>query len=58
MHAMQDQEEQNQTENFLRRNLINTPALAIHHLMVNYDKTVVLWDVSLSVPSGLLVGII
>lgn len=32
--------------------------LDIHHLTVNYDKTPVLWDISLSIPSGVLVGII
>lgn len=34
------------------------PALAVHQLTVNYDKTPVLWDVALEVPEGLLVGII
>lgn len=34
------------------------PALQISHLTVNYDKTPVLWDVSLSIPQGSLVGII
>lgn len=34
------------------------PALAIHQLTVNYDKTPVLWDVTLSIPPGHLVGII
>jgi manganese/zinc/iron transport system ATP- binding protein len=33
-------------------------ALQIRQLNVNYDKTPVLWDVSLAVPSGKLVGII
>lgn len=33
-------------------------AFSAHHLTVNYDKTAVLWDVSFSVPPGLLVGII
>lgn len=32
--------------------------LMIDHLTVNYDKTCVLWDISLSVPSGVLVGIL
>src|SRR5919205_4358041 len=32
--------------------------LDIHHLTVNYDKTPVLWDISLSVPPGVLVGIV
>ena len=35
-----------------------TAACNIYHLSVNYDKTPVLWDISLSVPSGKLVGII
>lgn len=34
------------------------PALAIHQLTVNYDKTPVLWEISLSVPPGHLIGII
>ena len=34
------------------------PALQVHQLSVNYDKTPVLWDITLSVPSGNLVGII
>lgn len=33
-------------------------ACQINHLSVNYDKTPVLWDVSFSVPTGLLVGIV
>lgn len=33
-------------------------ALTIHQLTVNYDKTPVLWDISLSIPAGHLVGII
>lgn len=33
-------------------------ALQIHHLTVNYDKTPVLWDISLKIPQGVLVGII
>lgn len=33
-------------------------ALEVEHLTVNYDKTPVLWDISLKVPSGNLVGII
>lgn len=33
------------------------PALRVHHLTVNYDKTPVLWDVSLEVPQGVLAGI-
>ncbi|MGK5593976.1 MAG: metal ABC transporter ATP-binding protein [Parachlamydiaceae bacterium] len=33
-------------------------ALEVDQLSVNYDKTPVLWDISLKVPSGVLVGII
>ena len=33
-------------------------ALQIHQLTVNYDKTPVLWDISLEVPCGKIVGII
>lgn len=33
-------------------------ALLVNQLTVNYDKTPVLWDISLQVPSGLLVGIV
>lgn len=36
----------------------NSPILDIHHLTVNYDKTPVLWDISLSIPPGVLVGIV
>lgn len=36
----------------------NPPIVEIKHLTVNYDKTPVLWDVSLSIPAGLLVGIV
>lgn len=34
------------------------PALQTHQLTVNYDKTPVLWDITLTVPAGHLVGII
>lgn len=34
------------------------PALQVNHLSVNYDKTPVLWDISLEVPPGKIVGII
>lgn len=34
------------------------PALNIQHLTVNYDKTPVLWDISLSIPQGVLVGVV
>lgn len=36
----------------------NSPALQVHQLSVNYDKTPVLWDISLTVPPGKIVGII
>jgi manganese/zinc/iron transport system ATP- binding protein len=34
------------------------PALKVSHLTVNYDKTPVLWDISLSIPQGVVVGIV
>lgn len=33
-------------------------ALQVHQLTVNYDKTPILWDISLEVPYGKIVGII
>jgi manganese/zinc/iron transport system ATP- binding protein len=33
-------------------------AVEVHHLSVNYDKTPVLWDINLQVPTGNLVGIV
>lgn len=33
------------------------PSLQIHHLTVNYDRNPVLWDITLEVPEGVLVGI-
>lgn len=36
----------------------NSPIVEVKHLTVNYDKTPVLWDISLSIPSGVLVGIV
>lgn len=33
-------------------------ALEVHQLTVNYDKTPVLWDVSLQIPCGKLVGVV
>ena len=36
----------------------NEIALQVHQLTVNYDKTPVLWDISLEVPNGKIVGII
>lgn len=35
-----------------------SPAFQVHQLTVNYDKTPVLWDISLEIPSGNIVGII
>lgn len=37
---------------------MNKIALLVSQLTVNYDKTPVLWDISLSIPQGKLVGII
>jgi manganese/zinc/iron transport system ATP- binding protein len=34
------------------------PALQVHQLTVNYDKTPVLWDISLAIPFGKIVGIV
>ena len=34
------------------------PAFQVHNLTVNYDKTPVLWDISLKIPKGVLVGIV
>lgn len=36
----------------------DAPALSIEQLTLHYDKTPVLWDITLSVPQGHLVGII
>jgi manganese/zinc/iron transport system ATP- binding protein len=33
-------------------------ALQVHNLTVNYEKTPVLWDITLQVPSGKIVGIV
>lgn len=41
-----------------RRELHSRAALQVNQLTVNYDKTPVLWDVSLEVPPGTLVGIV
>ena len=39
--------------------MLSSPsALQVHQLSVNYDKTPVLWDISLEVPQGKLIGII
>lgn len=37
---------------------VTAPALETRQLTVNYDKTPVLWDITLTVPSGNLIGII
>lgn len=38
---------------------MNKPAaLKIYQLNVNYDKTPVLWDISLEIPQGVLVGVV
>lgn len=37
---------------------MNKAALVVSQLTVNYDKTPVLWDISFSIPQGVLVGII
>lgn len=34
------------------------PVLTVSQLMVNYDRTPVLWDINISIPSGVLVGIV
>ncbi len=36
----------------------NSSALTVNQLTVNYGKTPVLWDVSLTIPQGILVGIV
>jgi manganese/zinc/iron transport system ATP- binding protein len=36
----------------------DSPAIEVHQLTVNYGKTPVLWDISLKIPKGKLVGII
>lgn len=40
------------------RELSDLPALQIQQLSVNYEKTPILWDVSLKVPPGHLVGVV
>lgn len=37
---------------------MNKFAIEVHQLTVNYDKTPVLWDISLQVPCGKLVGVV
>lgn len=39
-------------------NAKKTPALKVHQLSVNYEKTPVLWDISLEIPAGKLVAIV
>lgn len=34
------------------------PAVQVHHLTVNYGNTPVLWDISLKIPQGKIIGII
>ncbi|MFT4552590.1 MAG: manganese/zinc/iron transport system ATP- binding protein [Chlamydiales bacterium] len=43
---------QQQSSNFV------PPALQLYQITVNYDKTPVLWDVSMAVPPGNIVGVI
>lgn len=42
----------------MKEEIVSTAALKVGQLSVNYDKTPVLWDISLEVPQGKLVGII
>lgn len=37
---------------------ITQPAVEVHQLTVNYGNTPVLWDISLSIPQGKIIGII
>lgn len=37
---------------------VSRPAIQVHQLSVNYDKTPVLWDVTLEVDAGKIVGIV
>jgi manganese/zinc/iron transport system ATP- binding protein len=39
-------------------NFLGNASLEVQQLTVNYDKTPVLWDITLKIPEGLLVGII
>jgi manganese/zinc/iron transport system ATP- binding protein len=41
-----------------RQNTEPLPILEVNQLTVNYDKTPVLWDLSLTIPAGVLVGIV
>lgn len=41
-----------------QQDLIFPPALSVQQLTVNYDKTPVLWDISLQIPQGVMVGIV
>lgn len=34
------------------------PALKIHQLSVNYEKTPILWDLTLEIPQGKMVAIV
>src|ERR1700722_12819880 len=40
------------------KNDSSLPSLQTYQLTVNYDKTPVLWDITLSIPPGQIVGII
>src|SRR5689334_7561394 len=40
------------------KELEQSSVFSTQHLTVNYDQTPVLWDISLSIPPGLLVGIV
>ncbi len=42
----------------MNKQFSGNPVLDVHQLMVNYDKTPVLWDITLAIPPGVLVGII
>lgn len=42
----------------MNKDILQPPALEVNQLAVNYDKTPVLWDISLQVPRGVLAGII
>lgn len=42
----------------MKQSNTNDLALVVQHLSVNYDKTPVLWDISLEIPRGKIIGII
>jgi manganese/zinc/iron transport system ATP- binding protein len=37
---------------------MNSPALKVEYLTVNYDKTPILWEINFAIPQGQLVGIL